>query len=150
MKGLRGSINWTDGYTAARTDAEVVPFFDQNPVDAQGSLKEGRGALDDWIPLGYVSADRNTRCISKTVEYALNDFALSQIAAGESPEEREKYLRRAAGWQLSWNPDAQSRNFTGFIAPRFANGTFDTEYDLGQCGTCNWGDYAYEGTPFGE
>ncbi|KAF2759095.1 hypothetical protein EJ05DRAFT_531420 [Pseudovirgaria hyperparasitica] len=148
VKGLRGAINWTDGYMAVRTNAEVYPFYDNNPVDSQGTLKEGRGALDDWIPLGYVTADRNTRCISKTVEYALNDFAVSQIASGEMVAEQEKYLNRGAGWQLSWSHDAQSRNFTGFMAPRFANGTFDSNYDLDQCGDCNWADYCYEGTPF--
>jgi putative alpha-1,2-mannosidase len=36
------------------------------------------------IPLGYVSADRSTRAVSRTVEDALNDFALSQVARGEA------------------------------------------------------------------
>lgn len=148
MKGLRGAINWTEGYAAVKKDAEVVPFYDINPVDSQGSLRHGRGALDDWIPLGYVSADRNTRCISKTVEYALNDFAVSQIAAGEAPGDQDLYLRRSAGWQLSWDHEAASRNFTGFIMPRYANGTFDKTYDITNCGDCNWSDESYEGTAF--
>ncbi|KAF2463050.1 glycosyl hydrolase [Lindgomyces ingoldianus] len=148
VKGLRGKINWTDGYAAVKRDAEVLPFWDSNPVDPQGSLKEGRSALDDWIPLGYISADRNTRCVSKTVEYSLNDFAVSQIAKGEEPGDQELYLRRSAGWQLIWDPDASSRNFTGFVMPRFANGTFDKTYDITNCGECNWGDHSYEGTVF--
>ncbi|KAF2196787.1 hypothetical protein GQ43DRAFT_484658 [Delitschia confertaspora ATCC 74209] len=148
VKGLRGAINWTEGYAAVKKDAEVLPFYDINPVDPQGSLKEGRGALDDWVPLGYVSADRNTRCISKTVEYALNDFALSQIATGEAPGDRELYLRRSAGWQLSWDHQAVSRNFSGFIMPRYSNGTFEKTYDITNCGDCNWSDESYEGTAF--
>jgi predicted alpha-1,2-mannosidase len=148
VKGLRGAINWTEGYAAVKKDAEVVPFFDQNPVDPQGSLKEGRSALNDWIQLGYVSADRSTRAVSKSVEYALNDFAVSQIAAGEEPGEQELYLRRSAGWQLSWDPTATSRNFTGFVMPRYANGTFHTTYDITDCGDCNWSDESYEGTAF--
>lgn len=148
VKGLRGMINWTEGYAAVKKNAEVPPLFDQNPVDSQGSLKEGRSALDDWIPLGYVSADRNTRAVSKTVEYSLNDFAVSQIAAGEAPEEQEKYLKRSAGWQLSWDPSATSRNFTGFVMPRYANGTFHSTYNITNCGDCNWSDESYEGTAF--
>lgn len=148
VKGLRGAINWTEGYAAVKKNAEVLPYFDQNPVDPQGSLKEGRSALDDWIPLGYVSTDRNTRAVSKTVEYSLNDFAVSQIAAGEEPGDQELYLRRSAGWQLSWDPEAASRNFTGFVMPRYANGTFDKKYDITDCGECNWGDESYEGTAF--
>lgn len=149
VKGLRGKINWTEGYAAVKKDADVLPFFDQNPVDLQGSLKEGRSALDDWIPLGYVSADRNTRAVSKTVEYSLNDFAVSQIAAGEALGDQDLYLRRSAGWQLSWDPEATSRNFTGFVMPRFSNGTFNKSYDITDCGKCNWVDQSYEGTSFG-
>jgi putative alpha-1,2-mannosidase len=149
VKGLRGSINWTEGYAAVKKNAEILPYFDENPVDPQGSLKEGRSALDDWLPLGYVSADRNSRAVSKTVEYSLNDFAVSQVAAGEAPGERELYLQRSAGWQLSWDPDSTSRNFTGFVMPRFANGTFDKGYNITNCGDCNWSDESYEGTAFG-
>ncbi|CAI6331993.1 unnamed protein product [Periconia digitata] len=148
VKGLRGNINWTEGYAAVKKNAEVLPFFDQNPVDPQGSLKEGRSALDDWIPLGYVSADRNSRAVSKTVEYALNDFAVSQIAAGEAPGDREKYLQRSSGWQLSWDPEATARNFSGFVMPRYSNGTFHKTYNITNCGDCNWSDESYEGTAF--
>jgi predicted alpha-1,2-mannosidase len=148
VKGLRGSINWTEGYAAVKKNAEVLPFFDENPVDPQGSLKEGRSALDDWIPLGYVSADRNSRAVSKTVEYSLNDFAVSQIAAGEAPGDRDNYLQRSAGWQLSWDTRATSRNFTGFVMPRYANGTFHETYNITNCGDCNWSDESYEGTAF--
>jgi putative alpha-1,2-mannosidase len=149
VKGLTGKINWTEGYAAVKKDADVQPFFDQNPVDAKGSLKEGRSALNDWIPLGYVSADRSTRAVSKTIEYSLNDFAVSQIAAGEAPGEVDLYLQRSAGWQLSWDREAMSRNFTGFVMPRFANGTFHKDYNITNCGECNWSDESYEGTAFG-
>ena len=150
VKGLTGMINWTEGYAAVKKDADVLPFFDENPVDPYGSLKEGRGALKDWIELGYVSADRSTRAVSKTVEYSLNDFAVSQIAAGEAPGDRDLYLRRSAGWQMSWDPESASRNFSGFVMPRYANGTFHKTYDITDCGNCNWEDESYEGTAFGE
>ncbi|OGM45813.1 glycosyl hydrolase [Aspergillus bombycis] len=149
VKGLRGAINWTDGYAAMKTDAEVIPYNTYDPTDFTASTKEGRGALRDWIELGYVSQDRNTRCISRTVEYSLNDFALSQVAAGEMPSDQEKYLNRSAGWQKIWNPDVQSLNFTGFVAPKFSNGTFNSSgYDPLYCDECEWKSYTYEGTPW--
>ena len=148
VKGLRDGINWTAGYAAVKKNAEALPYFDENPVDPQGSLKEGRSALDDWIPLGYVSADRNSRAVSKTVEYSLNDFAVSQIAAGVAPSERALYLQRSAGWQRSWDASASARNFTGFVMPRYANGTFHATYNITNCGDCNWADESYEGTAF--
>ncbi|KAJ9396215.1 CAZyme family GH92 [Paecilomyces variotii] len=108
VKGLRGAINWTDGYAAMKKDAEVIPYNTYDPTDYTASTKEGRGALGDWKELGYVSQDRNTRCISRTVEYSLNDFALSQVAAGEVPEDQQKYLKRSANWQNIWDHNVTS------------------------------------------
>lgn len=134
-----------------KTDAEVVPYNTRDPLDLTASTKEGRGALTDWLELGYVSQDRNTRCISRTVEYSFNDFAISQVAAGEKPEDQEKYLRRSAGWQKLWNRDVESLNFTGFLAPKFSNGSFNNSgYDPLYCYGCNWADLSYEGTPWGQ
>lgn len=151
VKGLRGAINWTDGYAAMKTDAEVIPYNTWDPTDLSASTKEGRGALGDWLELGYVSEDRNTRCISRTVEYALNDFALSQVASGEMPGDREKYLKRSAGWQKIWNPEVESLNFTGFLAPKFSNGKFNNSgYDPLYCYECEWHAYTYEAVPWGK
>lgn len=153
VKGLRGAINWTDGYAAMVKDAEVQPYNTFSPLDGTSSQKEGRGALFDWLPLGYVSADRTTRTVSRTVEYSANDFALAQVAMGEAPGDVDKYLKRSAGWQLIWSHDVKSTNttpiFTGFLAPRLANGTFNlTDYNPALCGGCEWSDISYEATPF--
>jgi putative alpha-1,2-mannosidase len=149
VKGLRGAINWTDGYAAMVKDAEVVPYNTFSFDDPSGSVKEGRGALGDWLALGYVSQDRNSRCISRTVEYALNDFALAQVANGEAPGDVEKYMNRSAGWQLSWNHDVTSHGFSGFMTPRFSNGTWNaTGYNPAICGECEWQAISYEGTPW--
>ena len=143
VKGLRGEINWQDGYAAMVKDAEV---------STNGSNKEGRGALNDWLTYGYLTLD-SERSISRTAEYSANDFALSQVAKGEKPEDFDKYLARSAGWQLLWDPDVKSVNttpvFAGFLTPRFANGTFDSaNYNPAKCGGCSWSDITYEGTPF--
>ena len=143
VKGLRGAINWTDGYAAMVKNAEVP---------TNGSNKEGRGAGADWLRNGYVSQDM-PRSISRTVEYSLNDFALSQVARGEGSADVEKYLQRSAGWQLLWDATTQSVNttpvFTGFLTPRASNGTFNqTNYNPATCGACSWSSLTYEGTPF--
>lgn len=125
VRGLRGSVNWTAGYQAMVKDAEVQPYNTFSPNDMLGSVKEGRAGLYDWIPLGYISNDRSTRTVSRTVEYSLNDFALAQVAAGEMPEDRKKYLRRSAGWQLIWNLNVTSQGFSGFLTPKLSNGKFN-------------------------
>ncbi|OKL58141.1 hypothetical protein UA08_06477 [Talaromyces atroroseus] len=149
IKGLRGSINWPDAYAAMLKNAEVTPYNTFDPTDLTGSTKEGRGALDDWLELGYVAVDHNSRCISRTVEYSLNDFALSQVASGIEPRDQQKYLNRSAGWQLIWNREVTSLGFTGFLAPRYANGSFEgSAYDPLYCGGCEWSSITYEGVPW--
>ncbi|KAI1815686.1 glycoside hydrolase family 92 protein [Poronia punctata] len=149
VKGLRGGINWTAGYQAMVKDAEVTPPNTFALNDLKASVKEGRGALDDWKNLGYVSTD-NTRCVSRTVEYSLNDYALSVVAAGESPNDVEKYRNRSAGWQRIWNPEIESVGFRGFLTPRNADGTWDDaeNYNPATCDVCSWGSITYEGTPW--
>lgn len=59
-------------------DAEVIPYNTFSYDDPTASVKEGRGALYDWIPLGYVSSDGSTRAVSRTVEYALVSLLVSR------------------------------------------------------------------------
>ena len=144
VKGLRGAINWTDGYAALVKDAEVAPAV---------LNREGRGALEDWLQYGYVTQDHNERCLSRTVEYSLNDVSVSQVARGVRPKDTHKYLNRSAGWQLSWDHSIRSVNttpiFTGFLTPRLSDGSFNSSgYNPAQCGECEWSSITYEATPF--
>jgi predicted alpha-1,2-mannosidase len=150
--GRDGSINWTAGYEAVLTDAEVVPYNNFDPTDLTGGTKEGRGALLDWLKYGFVTPTYS-RSVSRTVEYSLNDFAISQIARGESPADEQKYLNRSAGWQRIWNKGISSHNFTGFLAPTYADGrvqanTADGKYSPATCGGCEWDAIAYEAIPW--
>lgn len=147
VKGLAGGINWTDGYAAMKTDAEVVPYNNFDPEDLTGSTKEGRGALPDWLDYGFITPNFS-RSVSKTVEYSLNDFALSQVAAGIDPQNQAKYLNRSAGWQNLWQHNLTSLNFTGFLAPKYANGTRVPGFDATSCGSCEWSAVSYEALPW--
>nr|XP_036576474.1 secreted glycosidase-like protein 6 [Colletotrichum truncatum]KAF6783230.1 secreted glycosidase-like protein 6 [Colletotrichum truncatum] len=142
-----GLINWADGYAAVRTNAELQPYNNFDFNDPTGSTKEGRGALDDWKKYGYVTVNYG-RSVSKTVEYSLNDFAVSQIAKGEAPEEAATYLNRSTGWQKIWLKEVTALNFTGFLAPLQPNGTVLPGYNPLECGECNWKAISYEGTPW--
>ncbi|KMQ41930.1 putative Alpha-1,2-mannosidase [Trichophyton rubrum] len=146
VKGLQKGVNWTDGYLAMRTDAEVVPYNNFGPADLTGSTKEGRGALLDWLQYGYVTPSFG-RSISRTVEYSLNDFALSQVAKDLAPEDYDKYLNRSAGWQRIWHKNISSLNFTGFLAPTWPNGSVTPGYDPLDCGECEWSSHSYEALP---
>lgn len=144
VKGLTGGINWKDGYAAMKTNAELIPWNNYDTGDPTGSTLEGRGALSDWLQYGYLTPYFD-RSVSRTIEYSLNDFAVSQVAKKVSPHDYQKYLKRSAGWQHQWDPSLKSKNFSGFVAPLFSNGTRDPSYDPAVCpGYCEFGGYTYE------
>ncbi|KAI9739309.1 MAG: hypothetical protein M1834_007522 [Cirrosporium novae-zelandiae] len=147
VKNLQLGINYTDAYAAMVTDAEVIPYntFDQD--DLTQSTKEGRGALSDWLQYGYITPNYG-RSISKTVEYSLNDFALSQVARNISPQTYPTYLARSRNWQNLWSPNTTSLNYTGFLAPRYPNGTTVPDYTPLDCGECEWSALTYEALPW--
>lgn len=82
VKGVRGQINWNDGYAAMVKDAEVTPAnTNPDPMAPGSSTKEGRGALPDWLAYGFITPTY-ARAVSQAVEYAYNDFSLHQVAKG--------------------------------------------------------------------
>lgn len=147
VKGVRGSINWEDGYAAMVKDAEVTPENNLDPMAPTSSTKEGRGALPDWLEYGYITPNFS-RAVSTAVEYSVNDYALSQVAFGLGKEDEGwKYLARGRNWRNHWNPDSQSLGFNGFLVPRNANGTF-VDQDPLDCAGCYWEDAYYQALPW--
>lgn len=58
VKGLstNPSLNWTDGWQALWTDANVVPpNSNPDPDSPKDSTTEGRGALPDWERYGWIT-----------------------------------------------------------------------------------------------
>ncbi len=69
---------------------------------------EGRGGLTSWKNLGYIPTDDFdpsgvgpfTRSISRTVEYAYNDFCIALMAQGlGQAADAEKYISRSNNWK---------------------------------------------------
>ncbi|KAJ5279693.1 hypothetical protein N7478_005065 [Penicillium angulare] len=142
VKGVRGSVDWADGYKAMVKDAEDTPV--NYPVDwmaPDSSTHEGRSALPDWLKYGYITPTYS-RAVSRAVEYAYNDFGLYQVASGlGETDDAKKYLNRSRNWRNHWNPDLTSLGFLGFVVPRDTSGFIDTD-PLTASGY--WGDPYYE------
>lgn len=100
-----------------------------------------RQGLAEYLALGYVpfDLDTNTRnansiygdpdavwgSAATSLEYAVDDFAIAQLAA-RSLRDRSTYrafMRRSANWRRLFNPDS------GMVEPRFADGRFPTPYN---------------------
>ncbi|KXT11132.1 hypothetical protein AC579_4936 [Pseudocercospora musae] len=130
VKNLTG-IDWDMAYEAVLNDAENEPFdWGVN----------GRGGLQSWKRYGYIPFNDfdylgfgpDFHTISRTLEYAYNDFAVAQMSKGLNHDsDYEKYMQRSANWlnlykanQTSFWMNGTDTGFTGFFQPRFANGTW--------------------------
>lgn len=118
LKDLPG-IDYEMGYRAMIKNALVAPGGDER--------KEGRGGLNDYLTIGFVSTDYEGAG-SRTVEYAANDWAIALSAKKMgNTDDYQKYAKRAANWENLWKP-IEHAGATGFIMPRKANGDWDENY----------------------
>jgi len=139
IKNLTRGIDWKLGYEAVVSDAE------EEPKDWSTS---GRGGIESWRTLGYIPVDDNdkngtgplSRSISRTVEYAYDDFTIALMARelGYKADEA-KYLERSNNWRNLWQPEQDDRyrdrdtgaiqgsQFRGFLQPRLRNGSFSEQ-----------------------
>ena len=133
VKNLTGmGIDLALAYEAVVNDAENEPF---------DWGVEGRGGLQSWKTLGYVPVDDydylgfgpDFHSISRTLEYAYNDFTIALLAKGLGHEaDYEKYLKRSGNWQNLFKPSqtahflngSSTGGFTGFFQPKYMNGTW--------------------------
>ena len=143
VKGVRGQVNWVDGYAAMQKDAEVTPnnTVPPDPMAPDSSTKEGRGALPDWLQYGFITPTFS-RAASRAVDYAYNDFGLYQVALGLGIlTDASKYFNRSRNWRNHWNPNLESIGYSGFIVPVNLAGFIETD-PLNDDGY--WGDPYYE------
>ncbi|KAI1758153.1 alpha-1,2-mannosidase-like protein [Xylaria castorea] len=139
IKNLTRGIDWALGYEAVVSDAE------EEPSDWSVS---GRGGIESWLTLGYIPVDDDdrkgtgplSRSISRTVEYAYDDFAIALMARelGHKADEA-KYLKRSHNWKNLWQAEyddhyldkatgsIQGSSWKGFLQPRLRNGTFSEQ-----------------------
>lgn len=156
---LQTDIDWNEAYRALLNDADNLPIRNVDTAAFDGATKEGRGALDDYLRLGYITRN-HTRSISRGVEYSQNDFAIYSMAKAfehASDSDVERFLQRASWWQNQWSAEANTSlfipaiknatntTFSGFPAARNSDGNWNfTAYDPLSCGGCGWGDDIYE------
>jgi len=128
------------GFDADAALAAMVEGASGACESPNGDYLERQG-IDDYLRLGYVPFDRDTRTrnansiygdpdavwasASMTLEYAIDDFTIAQLAA-RAEGDRDLYrtfLRRSANWRRLYE------RRSSLIEPRFASGAFLSTYD---------------------
>ena len=110
---IEGDVEWAEAYAAMRAGATAPP-------------PAGKPARDDyaaWEAHGYVPTETGSGSVSKTLEYAHDDFCLARLADHLGhPEDAALFDERARWWRNLWDDEA------GFFGPRRGDGAF-AEYD---------------------
>jgi predicted alpha-1,2-mannosidase len=89
-------------------------------------MQENSKRNDYWAPRGYMASDCDLESVSKTLEFAYDDWALAQFAKDlGKTSDYEKFSKRASEYKNLFDKQ------TGFMRGRLANGTWHSPFDPG-------------------
>ncbi|HEX6070982.1 MAG TPA: glycoside hydrolase family 92 protein, partial [Longimicrobiaceae bacterium] len=125
LKGIRG-------FDAERMYEFMRRNATETPADsAEYRAGKGRRALESYLRHGYVpledpvnDAFHKQEQVSRTLEYAYDDFAVAQMAGALGKEDdRRLFLERAGNWRNVFDP------VTRLVRGRYADGTWFSPFD---------------------
>jgi predicted alpha-1,2-mannosidase len=125
--------NWCMiGYHSVSVIADAI-IKGTNRFDAERALEacvttarhRSYDGLGHYMDLGYVPEDKNGSSVSKTLEYAYDDWCIAQIAKklGKTDIYNE-FIARSGNYKNVFDPSI------GFMRPRFSDGKFQPEFDV--------------------
>lgn len=124
--------NWCMiGYHSVSVIADAIikgnaPFDVNKALDACVTTARHRSydGLGYYIDMGYVPEDRNGSSVSKTLEYAYDDWCIAQVAKKLGRQDiYEEFIKRSQNYRNVY--DAAS----GYMRPRLYNGSFREAFD---------------------
>jgi predicted alpha-1,2-mannosidase len=112
MKGIRGFDAGT-ALKAMVASATYAPY----------------GDLRDYMKLGYVPQDREDESVSKTLEYAFDDWTIARMARAMGKDDiAAQFEKRAQNWRNVFDPSI------GFARPKLSEGKFREPFDPATAG----------------
>jgi predicted alpha-1,2-mannosidase len=120
--------------------------FEYNSDTVSYQLGKGRRALDSYLKYNYLPMEEQVphsfhkqEQVSRTLEYAYDDFVLAQFAkATGNLNEHALLMKRAKNWKNVFD------NSLGFVRGKFADGSWFKPFDPNETRT----PFITEGTPF--
>ncbi|AWX46074.1 hypothetical protein HME9304_03106 [Flagellimonas maritima] len=80
--------------------------------------------LGDYIDYKYVPDDKSHSSVSKTLEYAYNDWCIAQMAKAVGHTSKEKDFKKRSEYYINvYDPSI------GFMRPKLSDGTFRKNFD---------------------
>ena len=115
QKGLR-NFDLQKAYEGVRKNAMETP--------PESHRSRGRRGLDSYLKFGYVPYDKIRESVSRTLEYAFNDWCVAQLAkAAGKMDDYELFMKRASNYKNIIDPS------TGFARPKNSDGKWLSPFD---------------------
>ena len=125
MIGQHGASVVADSFLKGIQDFDVDALYETLKAQADSPTPAGGYGGRDCFPwfvdpkYGYCPADKVEGSVSKTLEYAFNDYCLSRLAdALGFSEDAERFMARSKNYKNLWDAE------TGFFRPRHEDGSF--------------------------
>jgi predicted alpha-1,2-mannosidase len=124
--------NWCmTGYHSVPVVCDAIvkdnaPFDINKALDACIATSNHRSyeGIGNYIDNGYVPEDKSSSSVSKTLEYAYDDWCIAQAAKKLGRNDvYEEYRKRSENYKNVWDASI------GFMRPKMSNGQFRKEFD---------------------
>lgn len=103
------------------TGFEANKALDASVQTAKTKYYDG---LEFYMSMGYVPEDKNSSSVSKTLEYAYDDWAIAQAAKKLNRTDIYKeFIKRSENWKNVYDKSS------GFMRPRMSDGKFREKFD---------------------
>lgn len=121
MVGYHAVTVLADAVAKNTTDADLSRMLNAATSTATVRYFDGIG---DYISLGYVPEDKSSASVSKTLEYAYNDWCIAQLAKelGENAVEQE-YTVRSKYYNNVFDPEIN------YMRPKLSDGSWRDNFD---------------------
>jgi predicted alpha-1,2-mannosidase len=107
--------------TGNLTGHEAMRALESSVQTAKTKYYDG---LEYYMSMGYVPEDKNSSSVSKTLEYAYDDWAIAQAAKKLNRNDiYNEFIQRSQNWKNVYDRSS------GFMRPRMSDGKFRAAFD---------------------
>lgn len=126
--------NWCMiGYHSVSVIADAIMKGNIKGYDANKALEacantaryKKYDGLEYYMQLGYIPEDKNSSSVSKTLEYAYDDWCIAQVAKKLGRTDLyDEFIKRSLNYRNVYDAS------TGFMRPKMSDGNFRKEFDV--------------------
>ncbi len=104
------------------TGPEAIKALEASVQTARTKYYDG---LEYYLKMGYVPEDKNSSSVSKTLEYAYDDWCIAQAAKKLNRTDiYAEFIKRSENWRNVYDAS------TGFMRPKMSDGKFREKFDV--------------------